>query len=110
MITPLTFEEMNLRPDSEILRRIRQSLMHLEVNGPNTIVFVLPDGRMGVIADAKKLRPYVIGHDDDMVVSASEVCGVNMILPHRNTELDVYPGERETVVINNALEVERWNQ
>jgi glutamate synthase domain-containing protein 1 len=110
VITPLTFEEMNARADGEILRRVRQSLMHLEINGPNTVVFILPDNRMGVIADAKKLRPYVIGRDDDMVVSASEVCGVNMVLPTRDTEHDIYPGERETVVINNALEVEQWNQ
>ena len=101
---------MQTRPDGEVLRRVRQSLMHLEINGPNTVVFVLPDDRMGVIADAKKLRPYVIGRDDDMVVSASEVCGVNMVIPQRNTEQDIYPGERETVVVNNALEVERWNQ
>lgn len=110
VITPLPFEEMDKRPDGEILHRIRQSLMHLEINGPNTIVFVLPDSRMGVIADAKKLRPYVIGRDGDMVVSASEVCGVNMVIPHRNHEEDIYPSERETVIINNDLEVERWKQ
>ncbi len=67
-------------------------------------------GLMGIIADAKKLRPYVIGKDDEMVVSASEVCGVNMVIPNRNSETDIYPGERETVVVNNALEVERWQQ
>lgn len=110
VITPLPFQEMHTRPDGEILRRIRQSLMHLEINGPNTIVFVLPDSRMGVIADAKKLRPYVIGRAGDMVVSASEVCGVNMVIPHRNHEEDIYPSERETVIINNNLEVERWKQ
>jgi len=110
VITPLTFQEMNRRPDADVLMRIRQSLMHLEINGPNTVVFVLPNNQMGVIADAKKLRPYVIGHDDHMVVSASEVCGVNMVIPQRNTERDIYPGERETVLINNALEVERWQQ
>ena len=110
VITPLTFEEMQRRPDSQVLQQIRQSMMHLEINGPNTVVFVLPDNRMGVIADAKKLRPYVIGKDDEMVVSASEVCGVNMVIPHRNYENDIYPGERETVIVNNALEVERWQQ
>ena len=110
VITPLTFEEMQRRSDADVLMRVRQSLMHLEINGPNTVVFVLPDGAMGVIADAKKLRPYVIGKDGDLVVSASEVCGVNMIIPDRNTEADIYPGERETVLIDNALEVQRWQQ
>jgi glutamine phosphoribosylpyrophosphate amidotransferase len=84
--------------------------MHLEINGPNTVVFVMPDNRMGVIADAKKLRPYVIGKNEEMVVSAAEVCGVNMVIPKRNYEKDIYPGERETIIVNNALEVERWQQ
>ncbi len=112
VITPLTFEEMRDRPDGAVLERVRQSCMHLEINGPNTVVFVLPDGRMGVCADSKKLRPYVLGKDAErgMVVGASEVCGVNMVIPQRNTELDVYPGERETVVINDDLEIEQWQQ
>ncbi len=45
-----------------------------------------------------------------MVAIASEVCGLNAILPNRNQELDIYPNEREVVVINEALEVERWKQ
>jgi hypothetical protein len=45
-----------------------------------------------------------------MVVAASEVCGLNMILPDRNTEEDVYPSERETVIIDNQLEIQRWLQ
>lgn len=110
VITPLTFEEMQERPDGNVLQQIRQACAHLEINGPNTVVFVLPDNRMGVIADAKKLRPYVIGKDGDMVVSASEVCGVNMVIPNRNHEEDIYPGERETLLINNELEMERWQQ
>jgi glutamate synthase domain-containing protein 1 len=112
VITPLTFEEMRRRPDASVLERIRQSCLHLEINGPNTVVFVLPNGEMGVVADAKKLRPFVIGRDEDreMVVAASEVCGLNMVIPDRDSSADVYPGERETVVIDNQLEVHRWPQ
>src|SRR5512140_2385482 len=98
---------MNQHPEAPVLRQIRQSCQHLEINGPNTVVFVLPDGKMGICADAKKLRPFVLGTDDGMVVGASEVCGVNMVIPDRDSSRDVYPGERETVVINNKLEVER---
>jgi len=110
VVTPLPFEEMNRRRDAEVLRRIRQACQHLEINGPNTVVFVLPDGRMGIVADAKKLRPLVIGHQNGMVVAASEVCGLNMIIPDRDTAADVYPGERETVIIDNKLEVQQWPQ
>jgi len=110
VITPLPFEEMRRRRDAEVLQRIRQSCQHLEINGPNTVIFVLPDGRMGIVADAKKLRPLVIGRDDDMVVAASEVCGLNMVIPDRDFRQDLYPGERETVLVNNKLEVQQWPQ
>jgi glutamate synthase domain-containing protein 1 len=110
VVTPLTFSEMSDRSDAPVLQRIRQSCQHLEINGPNTVVFVLPDGRMGIVADAKKLRPLVVGREGDLVAAASEVCGINMVIPGRDTAADIYPGEREMVVINNDLEVQRWNQ
>ncbi|MGD0806604.1 MAG: glutamate synthase [Anaerolineales bacterium] len=110
VITPLPFEEMARRPDAPVLQEIRQACQHLEINGPNTVIFVLPDGKMGIACDAKKLRPVVVGRDDDMVVAASEVCGINMILPDRNSEADVYPGERELVIVDSSLEVQRWPQ
>jgi glutamine phosphoribosylpyrophosphate amidotransferase len=62
------------------------------------------------VADAKKLRPLVIGRQNGMVVAASEVCGLNMIIPDRDSAADVYPGERETVIIDNKLEVQQWPQ
>ena len=112
VITPLTFEEMRCRPDAAVLERIRQACQFLEINGPNTVVFVLPDGRLGVCADAKKLRPFVLGRDPEhgLVVGASEVCGVNMVIPDRDAAADIYPGERETVLVENTLEVQRWLQ
>jgi glutamine phosphoribosylpyrophosphate amidotransferase len=110
VVTPLTFSEMSDRSDAPVLQRIPQSCQHLEINGPNTVVFVLPDGRMGIVADAKKLRPLVVGREGDLVAAASEVCGINMVIPGRDTAADIYPGEREMVVINNDLEVQRWNQ
>ena len=110
VLTPLNFEEMNHHPEAPVLQHIRQSCQHLEINGPNTVVFVLPDSRMGIVADAKKLRPLVIGSQDELVAVASEVCGINTVIPDRDYTTDVYPGERETVIINNRLEVEQWLQ
>jgi hypothetical protein len=110
VITPLPFEEMAKRPDFDVLQEVRQSCQALEINGPNTVIFVLPDGRMGMACDAKKLRPVVLGKDGGMVAAASEVCGLNMVLPGRNAEEDVYPGERELVLVDDALEVQRWQQ
>ena len=108
VITPLPFEEIDKREDKEVLTAIRQSLANLEINGPNTVIANLPDGRMMTCCDCKKLRPVVVGGDENMVAIASEVCGINEILPNRDMSKDIYPNEREVVVINNDLEVQRW--
>ena len=109
-ITPLPFDEMQRREDKEILLKIKASLAHLEINGPNTIIGVLPDGTMFTCCDSKKLRPVVVGKTNDTTVISSEVTGINEILPSRYWEEDIYPHEREMVVINNDLKVERWQQ
>ena len=60
--------------------------------------------------DSKKLRPVVVGRDENMVAISSEVCGLNEIMPNRDMTKDIYPNEREVVVIDNELEVQRWKQ
>lgn len=110
VITPLPFHEIDSRPDKAVLHLIRQTLGHLEINGPNTIIGMLPDGSMMTCCDSKKLRPVIIGGDGDTMAISSEVCGLNTILPHRNRELDIYPNEREVVIITPEMEVQRWKQ
>lgn len=110
VITPLPFDEIERRPDKKVLATIRQSLGHLEINGPNTIIAMLPDGSMITCCDSKKLRPVVVGGDETTIAISSEVCGLHAILPDRDPEKDVYPNEREIVLINNDLEVQRWKQ
>ena len=110
VITPLPFEEMEEREDKSILLGIRESLANLEINGPNTVIGVLPDSSMITCCDSKKLRPVVVGRDENMVAISSEVCGLNEIMPDRKREMDIYPNEREIVVIDENLEVTRWKQ
>lgn len=110
VITPLPFTELKKRDDAEQLTAIRQSLANLEINGPNTIIGVLPDNTLFTCCDAKKLRPVVIGRDEETIAISSEVCGINEILPERDCSTDIYPNEREVVVINEELEVARWKQ
>lgn len=110
VITPLPFAEIEQREDRDELLAIRQSLANLEINGPNTIIAGLPDGRMMTCCDSKKLRPVVIGSDGTTVAISSEVCGINVILPNRDPSKDIYPNEREVVVIDNNLEATRWKQ
>lgn len=109
-ITPLSYEEIEQRQDKDILLRIKASLSNLEINGPNTILGVLPTGEMLCVCDSKKLRPVVIGRDANTVIMTSEVNGINELLPDRDTSKDIYPTERETIIVNNDLTVERWQQ
>jgi glutamate synthase domain-containing protein 1 len=110
VITPLPFVEAEQRADRKELSLIRESLAHLEINGPNTIIGLLPEGQMITCCDSKKLRPVVVGGNERMVAITSEVCGLNVILPDRDASEDIYPHEREMVVIDNDLAVRRWNQ
>ena len=105
VITPLPFAEIDKREDAEVLRIIRETLAHLEINGPNAIIAMLPDGRMMTCCDSKKLRPVVVGRTKDMLAISSEVCGLNAIMPDRDVSTDIYPGERETIVVDNDLRV-----
>lgn len=109
-ITPLPFEEIERRPDKDILLRIKASLGHLEINGPNTILGVTPDGELLCVCDSKKLRPVVIGKDDDTVIMTSEVTGINNLMPDRDTKQDIYPNEKEMVMVKDDLTVTRWKQ
>ena len=103
VITPLPFAEIERREDRDVLRLIRQTLTHLEINGPNAIIGMLPDGRMIACCDSKKLRPLVAGRTEGMAAISSEVCGLNALMPGRRTEQDIYPGERDILVIDNEL-------
>jgi glutamate synthase domain-containing protein 1 len=110
VITPLPFHEIEKSKKKDVLYKIRESLAHLEINGPNTIIGFLPDHTMFTTCDSKKLRPVVVGRTKDMVAITSEVHGIDEIMPKRNQEKDIYPNERETVVITNELEIKRWSQ
>ena len=110
VITPLPFDEVEERKDRNELRAIRQTLGHLEINGPNTVIAMLPDGSIMTCCDSKKLRPVVVGGDAKMMAISSEVCGLNVILPDRDETKDVYPNEREIVMITPGMEVQRWKQ
>lgn len=110
VITPLPFEEVETRPDKNVLKAIRQTLGHLEINGPNTVIAMLPDGSIMTCCDSKKLRPVVVGGTSNMMAISSEVCGLNVILPERDESADIYPNEREIVMITPNMEVQRWKQ
>ena len=109
-ITPLPFEEIEKRDDKDVLLRIKASLGHLEINGPNTILGVSPDGDLMCVCDSKKLRPIMIGQDEDTVIMTSEVTGINDLMPNRDVSKDIYPHEKEMILVEKDLTVTRWQQ
>lgn len=109
-ITPLPFEEIEQREDKDVLLRIKASLGHLEINGPNTILAVCPKGGLMCVCDSKKLRPIVIGQDEDTIIMTSEVTGINDLMPNRDVSKDIYPHEKEMILIEDDLTVRRWQQ
>lgn len=110
VLTPLPYDEIIKREDRVVLERIKTSLANLEINGPNTTIGVLPNGVMFNVIDSKKLRPTIICKHNDIVAVTSEVCGANEVLPNRDIVTDIYTSERETVVIDNELNIERIAQ
>lgn len=110
VITPLPFEEIEKRVDKDVLLRIKASLGHLEINGPNTILGTKPDKELICVCDSKKLRPIVIGQDGEMVIMTSEVTGLNDLMPDRDVAKDIYPNEREMILVGDDLKVRRWRQ
>ncbi|MBQ7457519.1 MAG: glutamate synthase [Desulfovibrio sp.] len=110
IITPLPYEEIQHKNDAPLLMLLRETLANLEINGPNTLIGMLPDGTMINCCDAKKLRPIVIGKTPSCVVISSEVCGINAVIPQRDVGTDIYPTERELITITNDLEITRWKQ
>lgn len=110
IITPLPAVEATTRPDGQVLSLLRESCANLEINGPNAIIAMLPEGDMITLCDGKKLRPLVVGQSNGMIAIASEVCGLNAIMPQRDSRMDIYPNERETVIIDKNLVVRRCKQ
>lgn len=109
-ITPLPLDEMRKRSDKDVLLRVKASLGNLEINGPNTILNVLPNGNLMCVCDSKKLRPVVIGQDSEKVIMTSEVVGLNDIMQNRDVSKDIYPNEREMITVDDKLKVEIWQQ
>ena len=108
-VFPLSYNDINKKEEhqKEVLLRIKASLEHLASNGPNTVLGVLPNGDLICVCDPKKLRPVVIGRNNDTIIMTSEVAGINDLMPNRDIREDIYPKEREMIVVNENLKIER---
>lgn len=99
VITPLQDADLEAHPDGEFLNHLKRTCRKLIIDGPNCVIGVLPDNTMFMTQDRKKLRPGVVGGRPGMYVFSSEVCGLDYVIPYRDTRNDFQPMHLDTVIV-----------
>ncbi|MCP3889647.1 MAG: glutamate synthase [Desulfobulbaceae bacterium] len=111
IITPLSAKELAKHPQGEFLSGLRLACKRLIIDGPNAIIGTLPDETCMLVMDQKKLRPATAGGRDGAWAIASEMCGVEAMVPDRDLSLDFQPMREHTVLIPpHRKELEIWSQ
>ena len=111
IITPLSNAELARHPQGEFLTGLRQVCKRLIIDGPNAVIGTLPDETCLLVMDQKKLRPATVGGREGVWAIASEICGVDAMIPDRDPSLDFQPMREHTVIIPpHRKELEIWSQ
>ena len=111
VITPLGNGDIARREDGEALAAMRVALRPLCIDGPNVIIGFTPDGSCFMVHDAKKLRPGVVGGVKGKIGLVSEECGLDSMVPDRDSAKDIFPMKYDMVIVSpGAQEVRVWNQ
>jgi glutamate synthase domain-containing protein 1 len=111
VITPLKSEELDTHPNGEFLKGLRTVCRRLIIDGPNAIIATLPDETSLLVMDQKKMRPATVGGRPGAWAMASEMCGVDALVPDRDPALDFQPMREHTVIIPpERKELIVWSQ
>ena len=111
IITPLSSKELAVHPQGDFLAGLRQTCRRLVIDGPNAIIGTLPDESCMLAMDQKKLRPATVGGRDGAWAIASEICGVQAMVPDRDPSLDFQPMREHTVIVPpDRKELQIWSQ
>ena len=111
VITPLKTEELDAHPNGEFLKGLRTVCRRLIIDGPNAIIGTLPDETSLLVMDQKKMRPATVGGRPGAWAMASEMCGVDALVPDREPALDFQPMREHTVIIPpERKELIVWSQ
>lgn len=111
IITPLKTEELQEHPQGEFLIGLRNACRRLIIDGPNAVIGTLPDETCMLVMDQKKLRPATVGGREGAWAIASEMCGVDAMIPDRDPSLDFQPMREHTVIIQpDRKEPTIWSQ
>ncbi|MDW7772558.1 MAG: glutamate synthase [Desulfobulbaceae bacterium] len=111
VITPLKTEELDKHPQCDFLKGLRAACRRLIIDGPNAVIATLPDETCMLVMDHKKLRPATVGGRPGVWAMASEICGVDAMIPDRDRSLDFQPMREHTVIIPpERKEIVIWSQ
>jgi glutamate synthase domain-containing protein 1 len=111
VITPLKTEELDRHPQGDFLKGLRTACRRLIIDGPNAVIGTLPDESCMLVMDQKKLRPATVGGRPGAWAIASEMCGVEALIPDRDPSLDFQPMREHTVIIPpERKELLIWSQ
>ncbi len=111
IITPLKAEELKDHPQGDFLTGLRNACRRLIIDGPNAVIGTLPDETCMLVMDQKKLRPATVGGRDGVWAIASEMCGVNAMVPDRDPSLDFQPMREHTIIVPpDRKELTIWSQ
>ena len=111
VMTPLSKTELAHHPQKEFLTGLREVCKRLIIDGPNAVIGTLPDETCLLVMDQKKLRPATVGGREGAWAIASEICGVDAMIPDRDPSLDFQPMREHTVIIPpDRKELEIWSQ
>jgi len=111
VITPLKSEELAKHPQGDFLKGLRDVCRRLIIDGPNAVIGTLPDETCILTMDHKKMRPATIGGKPGEWAMASEICGVDAMIPDRDRSLDFQPMRENTIVVPpHRKEFEIWSQ
>jgi glutamate synthase domain-containing protein 1 len=111
VITPLNTDELNSHPQGDFLKGLRDVCRRLIIDGPNCVIGTLPDESCLMVMDHKKLRPGTVGGRPGVWAMASEMCGVEAMVPDRDPALDFQPQREHMVIIPpHRKEFTVWSQ
>ena len=111
VITPLKTDELDAHPQGEFLKGLRAVCRRLIIDGPNAVIGTLPDETCLLTTDHKKMRPASVGGKPGVWAMASEICGVDAMIPDRDRSLDFQPMREHTVIIPpDRKEMVIWSQ
>ena len=111
VITPLKTEELDRHPQGDFLKGLRTACRRLIIDGPNAVIGTLPDESCMLVMDAKKMRPATVGGKPGTWAIASEMCGVDALVPDRDPAYDFQPMREHTIIIPpDRKELLIWTQ